>query len=789
MIKNYFKTAWRNLLHNKTFSLLNISGLALGMTCSLLIMLWLKDELKKDRFHANGNRLYRVMENQSYSGEISTFDASPGILAENIVKDIPEIQMASQLLWEEEPLFTVNDTYDKEKGRFVEKDFLKMFSFKLLKGDPATVLARPDAIVLSKKLADKYFKGQDPIGKIIRIDNKDNVIVTGILDEIPEASSLKFDFLMSFEQWRKDNSWAKEWGNNGPSCMVMLGPNISVDKVNSKIKDYIKTKEKDSNVELFLQNYGESYLYSDWKNGKQNGGRIENVKIFSAVAIIILLIACINFMNLATARSLRRAREIGVRKVVGAGKGQLIGQFIGESLFVAFISICFSLMISALLLPPFNTLTGKHLEINLADPSFLLTLFALMLITGFVAGSYPALFMSSLRPIVVLKGLLKFKSGATYFRKGLVVFQFALSIFLILGMIVVYRQIDYIHNKKLGFAKEDLLFMPLEGELQKTYPTFKQELLKQPGIKYVTSAQSSPLEVGSSTQGVRWPGKDTTKKILFSNNPITYDYIKTMGIELKEGRDFSPDYGLDSMNYLVNEAAAKKIGYRDPVGKELTMWGDRGSIIGLMKDYHHNSLRVPIEPLILRLHKKSWGGGTYWGNVIIRTEQGKTKQAIASMERVYKKFNPGFPFKYFFTDDEIAKNYKSEHTVSKLSRYFAFLAIFISCLGLFGLVTFTAEQKTKEIGIRKVLGASVTGIVQMLSRDFLKLVLIAAVIAFPVAWWAMHKWLMDFAYRVDIGWWIFPAAGVIAVLIALMTISFQSIKAAIANPVKSLRTE
>src|SRR5215813_10659765 len=347
MIKNYFKTAWRNLLHNKTFSVINIFGLALGMACSLVIMLWLKDEIKQDKFHANGKRLYRVMENQYYSGDISTFESTPGILAENIVKDIPEIQMASQLLWEEEPLFTVGNTYDKEKGRFVEKDFLKMFSFKLLKGDPATVLARPDAIVISKRLADKYFKGEDPIGKLIRIDNKDNVMVTGILDEIPGSSSLKFDFLMSFEQWRKNNDWAKEWGNNGPRCMVMLAPNTTVEKVNAKIKGYIKTKNKDSNVELFLQNYGESYLYSKWDNGKQNGGRIEYVRIFSVVAIIILLIACINFMNLATARSLRRAREIGVRKVVGAGKRQLIYQFIGESLFVSILAMCVSLLVVA----------------------------------------------------------------------------------------------------------------------------------------------------------------------------------------------------------------------------------------------------------------------------------------------------------------------------------------------------------------------------------------------------------------------------------------------------------
>ena len=788
MIKNYFKTAWRNLLQNKTFSLINIFGLTLGMTCSLVIMLWLKDEINKDKFHQNGKRLYRVMENQYYSGNVSTFDATPGILAENIVNDIPDIQMASQMLWEEEPLFTVDNTYDKEKGRYVEKDFLRMFSFKLIKGDPATALARPDAVVITKKLAEKYFKGQDAVGKMIKIDNTDNVMVTGVLDEIPKSSSLTFDFLMSFEQWRKKNDWAKEWGNNGPRCYVMLAQNASIDKVNAKVKNYIKTKNKDSNVELFLQNYGESYLYSDWENGKQNGGRIEYVKIFSIVAIIILVIACINFMNLATARSLRRAREIGVRKVVGAGKRQLIAQFIGESLFVSFIAICFSLLFVFLLLPSFNTLTEKHLSIDLTDPSFLLILLGLTVVTGIISGSYPALFMSSLRPIIVLKGLLKFRPGATYFRKALVVFQFALSIILILGMIVIYRQIDFIHNKNLGFAKEDLLYMPLEGDLQKTYPTFKEQLLKQPGIKSVTSAQSNPLEVGSSTYGVRWPGKDTTKLILFSSNPVTYDYIKTMGIQMVAGRDFGIDYGLDTMNYLVNEAAAKKIGYKDPIGKELTMWGDKGMIVGVMKDYHHNSLHVPIEPLILRLHKMSWGG-TYWGNVIVRTEKGKTKQAIASMEKLYKQFNPGFPFKYYFTDDEIANRYKAEYTVSKLSRYFAFLAIFISCLGLFGLVTFTAEQKTKEIGIRKVLGASVAGIVGMLSKEFLMLVLIASVIAFPLAWWAMHRWLNDFAYRVNIGWWVFLVAGIIAMLIALLTISFQSVKAAIANPVKSLRSE
>lgn len=791
MIKNYFKSAWRNLLNNKTFSLINILGLALGLTSSIMIVLWLQSEMKMDKFHANNDRLYRVMENQFYEGKISTFPSTPGILAENIVKDIPEIEKASQFLWEEEPLFTVGDKYDKEKGRYAQKDFLTMFSYKLKKGNAATALDRPDGIVISQSIADKYFKGQDPIGKIIRIDSRDNVTVTGVLDEIPKESSIKFDFVMSFDRWQQGNAWAKEWGNNGPRCYVLLTPQADVNKVNAKIKGYIKSKQTNSNVELLLQNYGDSYLHSNWENGKQVGGRMEYVKIFSVVGIIILLIACINFMNLATARSLKRAKEIGVRKAIGAGKRQLIGQFIGESVFVSLIAMLFAVLFVLLLLPGFNAMTDKQLRLDLSNPMMIALVLGLTLITGFISGSYPALFMSSLKPIAVLKGVLKFKPGATYFRKALVVFQFTLSIILILGMIIVYRQIDYIHNKNLGFSKSDLLYMPLEGELQSTYPTFKNELLKQPGIRGVTSSQSSPMDVGSSTQGVRWPGKDTTKLILFSINPVTYDYVKTMGIELAAGRDLSESYGTDTANYLVNETAAKIMGYKTSeaaVGTELTAWGDKGMIAGVLKDYHHNSLHVPIEPLILRMFRTS-GEKPYWGNIIVRTEAGKTKQAIASMEKVFKQFNPGFPFKYYFTDDELQKNYKSEYTVSKLSKYFAFLAIFISCLGLFGLVTFTAEQRTKEIGIRKVLGASVTGIVRMLSKDFLKLVLLSTVIAFPVAYWLMTDWLADFAYRIDIGWLAFLMAGVAAIVIALVTISFQAIKAAMANPVKSLRTE
>ncbi|WP_018617748.1 ABC transporter permease [Spirosoma luteum] len=799
MIRSYLKVAWRNLWKNKLFSFINILGLALGMACSLMIMIWVQDELRMDRFHQHDSRLYRVMENQQYTGVVNTYASTPGILAENIVKDIPEIQLASQMLWENTPLFTVGDLFEKEKGRYVQGDFLTMFSFPLKAGDPKTALKRPDGLVISQKLADKYFKGKNPMGQTVRIDNTDDVLVTGILADMPEASSLKFDFLLNYNQWQKANKWATEWGNNGPRCYVLLAPNVSIEKVNAKIKNYVKTKNKDSNVDLFLQNYGESYLYSNWDAGKQNGGRIEYVKLFSIVAIFILAIACINFMNLATARSVKRAKEVGVRKVVGAYRNSLMGQFLGESMLITLLSLVFSVLIVLLMLPVFNTLTEKHLSLAFSNPAFLVLLVSLSLITGLISGSYPALFMASLNPVVILKGSLKFKSSATYFRKGLVVLQFGLSIMLIFGTLVVYRQIQFIQTKNLGYDREDLVYMPLEGDLQKNFQAFRQDLERQPGIKSVTCAQADPLEVGSSTQGVRWPGKDTTQLILFSQNAISYNYIKTMGIKLLGGRDFSTDYSTDTTNYLINEAAARKMGYTDrnrtggpagsPVGKEMTMWDKKGKIIGLMKDFHFNSLHTAIDPLILHLQRGVSDTTKNWGSVLVRTQPGQTKQAITSMEASFKQFNPHFPFKYSFTDQEFANLYKAENTVSKLSSYFAFLAIFISCLGLFGLAAFTAEQRTKEIGIRKVLGASVTNLVGMLSKEFIQLVLLAAFIAFPLGWYFLSGWLGKYAYRIDIEWWYFLVVITIAVLIALVTVSFQSIKAALMNPVKSLKTE
>jgi putative ABC transport system permease protein len=785
MIRNYFTIAWRNLWKNKTFSLINILGLALGMACSLLIMLWVQNELNMDKFHKNDARLYRFMENQHYTGQIQTFNATPGLLAEGIVKDIPEIQMASQILWNESPLLRAGNTFDRETGRYVQADFLKMFSFELEKGDPNTALRRPDGIVLSKKLAEKYFKGQDPIGKTIRIDNDKDLMVTGVFKEIPKTSSLNFGFLASWDVWLRNNEWAKRWDSNGPRCMALLAPNADIDKVNEKIKGYIKTKYKDTNVELFLQKYSDAYLYGDFKDGKLTGGRIEYVKIFSIVAVFILLIACINFMNLATARSVKRAKEVGIRKVVGAYRGSLMGQFMGESLLTASFALIVAIVIAALLIPPFNSLTDKNLTLNLTNGSTWLILLALTFLTGLVAGSYPALFMSSLNPIKVLKGSLKFKPSASYFRKGLVVFQFGLSIMLILGMIVVYRQINFLQNKNLGFERENLLYMPIEGDLYKSFKSFKQELLNEKGIKSITASGSDPLVNGSSTGGIRWAGKDTTKTTLFSVNKVSFDYVKTMQINLAMGRDFDTNFGTDTTNFLINETSAKIMGFKNPIGQEMS-WGDqKGKIVGIMKDYHVQPLYSVIEPVILGMQPRNEN----WGVALIRTEAGQTKEAVASMEKIFKKFNPNYPFSYQFTDQEYAAQYRSESTIGKLSNFFAFIAIFISCLGLFGLAAFTAEQRTKEIGIRKVLGASVGNLVSMLSKEFIILVLIASVLGLPISWYFLKDWLAKYAYRIDIEWWFFASALILAVFIAILTVSYQALKAALLNPVKSLKME
>ncbi len=789
MIKNYIKIAWRNIWKNKTFSFINIMGLALGMACSLLIMLWVQDELNMDGFHTNSPQLYTVYERQYHDGKVHVYYSTPVLMADEMKKVLPEVKNACSVDYGYINTFEVAEKTIKMEGIFAGADFFKMFSFPILQGNTEGSLNNPNSIAISRKMAEIFFESPEKaLGKTINYEDTTALTISAVFENVPEATSKKFDYVINWDLFVKENPWGKDWGNNSVNTYLQLRSDADVAQFSSKIESFIDNynKEQDPNfkLRLSLQPYAEGYLHNKFKEGQLDGGRIEYVRLFSIVALFILLIACINFMNLATARSSKRAKEIGIRKVVGAMRRSLMGQFIGESLLLTVFSVVIALLFVIFILPNFNIMTGKNLVLPITQPTFWLTLLGLTVITSFIAGSYPAFFLSSFNPIRVLKGTLKFDSSTIFLRKGLVVFQFGLSILLIIGMIVIYNQVEFIQNKNLGYNRENLIYVPLEGELSKNYAIIKETLSKTGSVKSTSLISQVPTNIGNTTGSVGWSGKDPNVNIQFTFTSTSYDLVKTMDLQLLEGRDFSKDFVTDSVGFIVNEAALQRIGYKNPIDQPLRMWEKQGKIIGVVKDFHFQSLHDPISPLIIYLRPK-WVSG----NILVKTEKGKTKEALADLEKICKELNPKFPFTYKFADDEYAKLYKSEQMISSLSRSFSFLAIFISCLGLFGLITFTAEQRIKEIGIRKVLGASVTNIIGMLSKDFLILVAFAALIAFPIAWWLMHRWLQDYAYQVPISWWIFALAGIIAMLIALLTVSFQAIKAAVANPVKSLRTE
>lgn len=790
MFKNYFKTAWRNLWKNKFFSAIKLSGLALGIACSLVIMLWVNDEQSVDTFHKNGSQLYSVFERRYNDGQIGGGYATQGLMPDELKRVFPEIEYATGYAWSALNTFEANNKIMKENGNHAGQDFFKMFTYPILEGNATTALQSPVSIAVSKKMAEDFFGSpQQAIGKTIRYNNKNDLKITAVFDNVPASSSLQFDYMINWQFFLENNSWAKDWTNNVTHTCLMLRKGTDAKAFENEITRFLDNynKEQTSSVyiRLGLQRYGNVYLRPDLdKNGNISGGKIMYVRLFSIVAIFILLIACINFMNLETARSVKRAKEIGIRKAAGAIRFALVMQFMGEALLIVTAAVIISLALVTLVLPQFNQVTGKDIHIPFKNADFWLSLSTLALLTGLIAGSYPALYLSSFKPVRVLKGSLKFSNNALWFRKGLVVFQFILSIVFIIGTIVVSKQVNYIQSFNLGYNRENLLYIPMEGDLTSKYTVFKTQALKMPGVKDVTHADAAPTVINNGTTGVLWEGKDPNSKIDFAQLGVGYDFIKTMHIQMQQGRDFSRDFATDSANYIINETALKIIGYKDPLGKPLTLWGMKGTIIGVVKDFHFSSLHEAINPLMLRLGENFDGG-----IALVKTEPGKTKEALASLGKLYKELNPKVPFTYKFSDEEYEKLYKSEQVVSQLANYFALLAIFISCLGLLGLVIFTAEQRTKEFGIRKVLGASPVTLFNLLSKEFLMLVVVAIIIAFPAAWYFSNQWLRDFAYKTNLSWWVFVIAACTALLIALITVSFQAVKAAIANPVKSLRTE
>ena len=788
MIRNYFRSAWRNLVRNKAFSAINILGLALGVACSLLMILWVNDERSVDGFHVNIKYLYQVYIRESFDGKVNGSYLTQGPLAAELKRVEPEVEYACTFQLYPPPVtFQAGDKIVKMSGAYAGADFLRMFSYPLLHGTKETAMSKPGTIAISRHMAEVFFGSPDQaMGKVLRYENTENLTVSAVLD-VPANSSLQFDFLRSWEDYARNNEWTKSWGSFSPATYIQLRAQANPDKVAAKIRDFVyryQRKNNGSYLELGLQRVSEKYLHAVFENGKPAGGRIEYVRLFTLLAVFILLIACINFMNLATARSTKRAKEVGIRKVVGAVRSSLIAQFIGEALLLAFISTLIALLIVLLMLPAFNQLSGKQLALPFESPAFWATLLGLLTVTGFVAGSYPALFLSSLSPVRVLKGGVRFSNGGVLFRKGLVVFQFTLSIVLIVGMIVIYRQMDYVQTKNLGYDRENLVYIPIEGDLITRYPLFKEEAGRIPGVAAVSKMKESPTVIEHHKNDIDWSGKDPNQFVSFADAAVGYDFIKTVHLKLVDGRDFSKDFGNDSGSYILNETAVRKIGYKHPVGQPFSLANVRGTVIGVLKDFHFNSMHDVIEPLVIRLDENP-----KWGSILVRTEAGKTKAVLAGLEKICKSLNPNFPFTYQFSDQEYTKLYKSEEMVSQLSNYFAFLAIFISCLGLFGLAMFTAGQRTKEIGVRKVLGASESNIFVLLSANFLKPVAIGMLIAFPLAWFTMNRWLQHFAYKIDLEWWIFGLAGLLTIIIALLTVSFQSIRAAVMNPVKSLRTE
>jgi predicted permease len=792
MIKNYLKTALRNLRRNKVFSFINISGLALGMACSLLILLWVQSEYKVDSFNKNSSRLYSIYERQFYNDKVDVFHSTPGLMSDEMKRAFPEMEYASGFGWINENSFTLGDKVIEEEGGWAGEDYFKMFNYPLLEGDVQTALNSPSAIAVSKKMAVSFFgNAENAINKTIRFNDKKDFKITAVFENTGINASQKFDYLINWYAYLDDNQWLKDWSiniNDGPKTFVVLRPGTDANRFTARIRDFLHSYYKEQrsgfHIELGIQRFDEMYLHSHFKNGQVDGGRIEYVKLFSIIALFILVIACVNFMNLTTARFMKRAKEIGVRKVAGAIRLSLIKQFIGEAILIAFFSLIVALAIMLLLLPMFNGLTQRHISLPVADPSFWLIILILTFLTGLVAGSYPAVFLSSFDPIKVLKGSIKAGPRAAFFRKSLVVFQFTLSIMLIIGTIVVSKQINYIQTKNLGYDKDNVISIPLQGNLLNKYTTFKQEAVNIPGVKVVTRITQIPTKLTSGTSDVDWQNKNPGEKNLFVWASVGYDFVRTLDLQMLQGRDFAKDYPTDSSGYLLNESALRVINYKDPIGKQFTFWGQHGTIIGIVKDFHFNSLHDPIQPLILRMREDE-----SFGNALVRIEPAKTQQALRTLDALSRQFNPKFPFTYQFLDEAYNSLYTSEQMINKLSGYFAFIAIFICCLGLLGLVMFTAEQRMKEIGIRKVLGANTASVFGLLSKDFLVLVFIAFVIASPLAGWAANNWLTGFAYRINISWWMFLLAGFLAMVIALATISVQAIKAAMANPVKSLRTE
>jgi len=785
MLKNYFLTAWRSFMRQRNYSFINLTGLATGLTCSIFILLWVLDELSYNEFHADKDRIYQVMENQTYSGGVVyTFAATPGLLAEALKQEVPEIEVSCRTDWGSRLLFQFGDKSIYESGLYADPSLFQIFTFPILEGDARNPLPDNNSIAISQRTATKFFGTENPIGKTFRLNAEWEARVTAVFKDVPENSSLRFDWLVAFDRLFKDkgNEWMGEWDSNGVQTFLKLNSATSVAAVNEKIKEFVKKRNKESVVDLFAFPLKDWRLRNNFEGGKQTGGRISYVWAFQAVAVFILLIACINFMNLATARAMKRSKEVGVRKVVGAQRLSLISQFMAESMTMVLLALAIALLLVFLLTPYFNEITGKKIFVDYSQPFVWLSLLAILVVTGIISGSYPAFFLSSFRPAAVLKSKVASGLSGTSLRQVLVVFQFSLSVALIVCALVVYRQMNYIHTKNLGFDRENTLYFTRYEGIKKSFENFRAEALQNPIIENVALSSQMPMNVGQSS-GAEWDGKKEDEKILFPLIQVDYDYLKLANFTLTEGRFFSRELASDSVNYVITEEAARRMRMDHPVGQRLKVWDREGQVVGVVKDFHSTSLYNGIEPVIFMLMPESG-----W-NVFVRYQHGQAENAVKLLSGLHKKFEPNFPFEPEFLDETFNRQYRSEAMIGQLSTVFTAMAIFISCLGLFGLASFATEQRTKEIGIRKVMGASVSGLAVMLCSDFVKLVFISLVAGLPLAYYVMQKFLGQYKFHTNLSAWVFVLTSVLIVLIAVATVAYQSLSASMRNPVGSLRSE
>jgi putative ABC transport system permease protein len=789
MFLNYFKIAFRNLVKNQGYSLINIGGLAIGLASSILILLWVADEYAFNKFHTNYNSLYRLYQSQEWNmGHIGTGQSMPYPMIEAAPAASSQIKYICMTNWGEGNMLQVGDKRMTKMGLSVSEDYLKMFSFTLIKGDQNHALDDPNSIVITESTAKALFDDAEPMGQFVRIDNDRELKVTGLIHDIPKQSEFQFDFFLPFAYYEATQGWVgyskNNWNNNSFQMYVQLNAGATEAEVNSSIQDIIKKNNpKAPTAKLFLHPMSKWRLHANFEEGKNTGGRIDYVRLFTAIAVFVLIIACINFMNLATARSESRAREVGIRKSIGSRRKELIIQFLGESVAITTLAFMFAIALVELVLPSYNLLVDKNISVDYSNPIVWGMALAFILIIGLFTGSYPAFYLSSFQPVKVLKGKVDTGKGGSMPRKVLVVLQFAFSIALIIGTVVIYQQIMHVKNRDMGYDRENLIQIWTNGELNTNFKTIREELVRTGAVKAVCKSNSPVTSIFSSNE-IKWQGMPTGSRVSFSTIATEYDYAETMGVKMLMGRDFSRDFPSDSSAVIINESGLKMLGFADPLGQKIEYGGAQFEIIGVMQDMVMADAEGIVQPLSMFM-VPGWTS-----TITIRLNKtDDLNAALAQVESVFKKHNPNYPFEYQFTDDVFNRKFSGINLISRVAGIFAGLAIAITCLGLLGLASFTAEQRTKELGIRKVMGASVINLVLLISKDFTRLVLVAFLISAPLAWWYLNAYLQRYEYRVEIGYWVIGVVGAFALLLTILIVSTQALKAAMANPTRSLRSE